>query len=95
MKAAWTLAKRIEGASAAQRVPASFRERFAGYPALWDELRKVGLSRNGLAAISRIRREDNSLRLPYGADDVGPLGPYSPTPPVEISLYTYSDNVGL
>ena len=43
VKAAWTLAKRIEGESGAQRVLASFRERYAGHPALWDELRKAGL----------------------------------------------------
>lgn len=43
VKAAWTLAKRIEGESGAQHVLASFRERYAGYTALWDELRKAGL----------------------------------------------------
>ena len=43
VKAAWTLAKRVEGESGAQRVLASFRARYAGHPALWDELRKAGL----------------------------------------------------
>lgn len=43
VKAAWTLAKRIEGESGAQRVLASFHERHAGRPALWDELRKAGV----------------------------------------------------